>query len=239
MTVGDFFDFDEIEYARRISSYDLDRLRQQEVVKTRQHTAAVCSITTGFLGSIPSFGGTLVLSAYGARRLSVASRKLDLIKAEITKRGIALHELQKRDVLIPFTACCVGMGVGFGLEEAAIAATNTIPMETCLPTGSSTVEALSTDTGATISGAAHGIAEQAQEMGNAVLSLNNGIPAGQDLANDTIWVSASSAQEAIGFHSGMVVAQAAEKGAASLASNVAVTQAMERICPDIGRARKI
>ncbi|KAM0078885.1 hypothetical protein ACKRZS_008751 [Fusarium odoratissimum] len=142
MTIGDFFDFNKAEYARRISFYDVNRLRKQEVVKIRQHTAAMCSITTGAAGALLSGGGTLLLSAYGARRLSVAHSKLELIQAELTKRGIALHELQKRDIFIPVGASIVGMGVGVGIDEAAAVATNTIPMEASLPPGSSLTDAL-------------------------------------------------------------------------------------------------
>lgn len=235
MTIGDFFDFSETEYARRISFYLTDRLRNQEVVKTRQQAAAMCSIGTGVAGAIPSGGGTLLLSAYGSRRLYVAQAKLKLIRAELTKRGVALHELQKRDVLIPFAASIVGMGVGVGLEDAATAVTNTVPMAAGLPSGSSVTQALATNSGDTISGAAHGIAQQAREMGHAILDANNGIPAAQDLAMQTTWVSATSAQEAVGFHTGMGAMQATEKGVASLASKVLATQGMEAMC---GQASK-
>ncbi|KAH7232457.1 hypothetical protein B0J15DRAFT_432847, partial [Fusarium solani] len=220
MVIWDFFDFDEAEYKYRISCYDTHRLRKQEVVKTRQHSAALCSMATGFAGAVPTGGGSLVLTAYGSRRLYVARKKLYLIRAELCSRDVALHELQKRDVLIPVTASLVGAGVGFGLDEMATAATNIIPMEQGLPSGSSFTQALATDSGDTLSGAAHGAMAQVREMGNAVLNSTNGIPAAQDLAQQTVWVPAHSVPEAVGFHGGMVVAQAAEKGAASLAAGL-------------------
>ncbi|EXA46273.1 hypothetical protein FOVG_07001 [Fusarium oxysporum f. sp. pisi HDV247] len=237
MTIGDFFDFNKAEYARRISFYDVNRLRKQEVVKIRQHTAAMCSITTGAAGALLSGGGTLLLSAYGARRLSVAHSKLELIQAELTKRGIALHEIQKRDILIPVGASIVGMGVGVGIDEAAAVATNTIPMEASLPPGSSLTDALSTNASGVISGVAHGVTEQTHEMGQAILNIDNGIPAAQDLARETIWAPAASTQDAIGFHAGMVIMQAVEKGFASLTSNLLATWTMEALTGDVSKTK--
>ena len=39
MTVNDFFSFDADKHAHRISTYTTERLRKQEVVKTRQKFA--------------------------------------------------------------------------------------------------------------------------------------------------------------------------------------------------------
>ncbi|RGP67980.1 hypothetical protein FSPOR_5641 [Fusarium sporotrichioides] len=239
MTIEDFFGFNKAEYARRISSYDDDHLRKQEVVKTRQHTSALCSITAGAVGAPASGGCTLLLSAYGARRLSVAHSKLELIQSELTKRGIALHEIQKRDILIPVGASVVGMGVGLGVDEAASVVTNTMPMATTLPTGSSFTHALSTNASDVITGVAHGVTEQTHEMGQAILNIDNGIPAAQDLTSETIWAPAASTQEAIGFHTGMEIMQAAEKAFASLTSNVLVTSTMGALTGDVFKTEPV
>jgi hypothetical protein len=227
MTISDFFDFDKTEYAYRISRYDLDRLRKQEIVKTRQRTAAFCSVQTGVWGALATSGGTLLLSAIGLRRLHVAESKLELIRAEFTRRGFALHERQKRDVLIPLGACAAGMGVGFAFDEAASHLTNTIAVKAGLFPGCSAAHALSMNPGDSISGAAHGAAQQLHEMGHAILSLDNGFSAAQDLSMETIWVPAASAEEAIGFHAGMVAMQATEKGIAGVASSSLATQGMK------------
>ncbi|KAF5009923.1 hypothetical protein FDECE_3908 [Fusarium decemcellulare] len=234
MTIWDFFEFNKKEYAQRISHYDTARLREQEVVKTRQHSAAVCSMVSGVAGAALSGGGTLILSAYGTRRYHVASEKLEAIQAELTKRGIPLHQPQKRDYLIPITASCISFGVGLGVEEIAMGVTNTLPMASGLPTGSSVTNALATNSGATITGAAHGMLEQGREVGNAILNANNGIPASQDLARQTVWVPAGSVQEAVGFQAGMATMQVVEKGGAGLASNILATCAMEALDGKIG-----
>lgn len=196
----------------RISKYQTHRLRKQEIVKTRQHTAAISSMVTGAIGAIPTYGGTLVVSAYGARRYYVATKKLDLIQGELVKRGIQLHKLQKRDVLIPAVTAVIGVGAGMGLDEIAMSVTNTGLMGTVIDPGGSVAEALATNTGETLHAAAQGVHEQAHEMLHGVLDVNNGVPAAQDLESHTVWVPAQSAEEAAGYHAGMAAAQSAERG---------------------------
>ncbi|KAF9760739.1 uncharacterized protein BKA55DRAFT_544803 [Fusarium redolens] len=230
MTIGDFFDFDKTEYAHRISHYDLDRLRKQEIVKTRQITAAFCSAQIGTLTALATSGGTFLLSAIGFRRLHVAESKLKLIRAELKKRDVPLHKLQKRDVLIPLGACAVGFGVGHGFDEAAIHVTHTFAPG--LFPGDSVAHAFSMNPGDSISGAAHGAAQQLHEMGHAIMSLDNGVSAAQDLARVAISVPQTSVEEAVGFHAGMVAMQAAEKGIASVASSSLATQGMKAMTGD-------
>ncbi|KAF5688811.1 hypothetical protein FCIRC_1717 [Fusarium circinatum] len=230
MTIGDFFDFDNTEYAHRISYYDIDRLRKQEIVKTRQITAAICSAHIGGWGAIASSGGTLVLSAIAIRRVHVAESKLELIRAELKKRDVPLHKLQKRDVLIPLGACVAGMGIGHVFDQAAIHVTHT-----CAPglfPSDSVAHAFSMNPGDSISGAAHGAAQQLHEMGHAIMSLDNGVSAAQDLARVAISVPQTSIEEAIGFYTGMVAMQAAEKGIAGVASSSLATQGMKAMTGD-------
>lgn len=104
MHISEVFTFKESEYRERISHYTTERLRKQEVVKTRQDFAAAASIGSGIGAAAFTFGASLTLTGYGARRMYVATKKLELIQAELLKRGIELHKLQKRDFLIPAVA---------------------------------------------------------------------------------------------------------------------------------------
>ncbi|KAF5600589.1 hypothetical protein FPANT_2252 [Fusarium pseudoanthophilum] len=230
MTIGDFFDFNKTEYAPRISYYDTNRLRRQEIVKTRQIAAGIISSHIGGWGAIASSGGTLVLSAIAIRRVYVAESKLELIRAELKKRDIPLHKLQKRDILIPLGACAAGMGVGHVFEHAAVHVTHT-----CTPglfPSDSVAHAFSMNPGDSISGAAHGAAQQLHEMGHAIMSLDNGVSAAQDLATVAISVPQTSVEEAVGFHAGMSAMQAAEKGLASVASSSLATQGTKAMTGD-------
>ncbi|KAF5716159.1 hypothetical protein FMUND_6502 [Fusarium mundagurra] len=230
MTIGDFLDFNKTEYAHRISHYDIDRLRKQEIVKTRQITAGIISSHIGGWGTVVSSGGTLVLSAIAIRRVYVAESKLELIRAELKKRDVPLHKLQKRDILIPLGACAAGFGVGHVFDQAAVHVTHT-----CAPglfPSDSVAHAFSMNPGDSINGAAHGAAQQLHEMGHAIMSLDNGVSAAQDLARVAISVPQTSVEEAVGFHVGMVKMQAAEKGIASLASSSLATQGMKAMTGD-------
>ncbi|SCV50262.1 uncharacterized protein FFB14_11354 [Fusarium fujikuroi] len=203
MTIGDFSDFDKAEYTHRISYYETDRLRKQEIVKTRQITAGIISSHIGGWGAVASSGGTLVLSAIAIRRVHVAESKLKLIRAE----------LKKRDILIPLRACAAGMGVGLFPSDS-------IAHAFCMNPGDS------------IGGVAHGATQQLHEMGHAIMSLDNGSSAAQNLARVAISVPQTSVEEAVGFHTGMVAMQAAERGLASVASSSLATQGMKAMTGD-------
>lgn len=118
MVVADFFGLDETEYAFRISKYETARLREQEITKYRQQISAGWTIGTGLAGAIFTGGVSLGASLFGARRLNVAERKLELIEDELINRGEALHEMTKRDWMIPLAAGFVTLGVGCGVETA-------------------------------------------------------------------------------------------------------------------------
>ncbi|TIC99156.1 hypothetical protein CH35J_006238 [Colletotrichum higginsianum] len=234
--IRDFFDFDEREYAVRISTYETDQLRKQEIVKTRQIYAASGSIGAGVGGAAFTAGATLVVTGYGARRYYVANKKLQLIQQEVTNRGYSLHEFQKRDFLIPVTASMISVGLGAGLGSIAAASTNTSLMVDggFVPSDMSVVEALVTNPGDTIGGALDGAAQQSYEMVQAGLGVAAGTLPGTDecaqvLAQNTVWVPADSASQAVGFQAGMVLAQAAEKAFVGLASNAIATFVMEGI----------
>jgi hypothetical protein len=131
MTVEDFFNFDETEYAQRISTYDLTRLRKQEIVKTRQQVSASFTIGTGIGGAWWTLGSTLLLSGYGSRAMYVARKKLALIEAELRRRGVPEREPQKRDFWIPFSIGTAGSVVGLGVavagaDSVAAAATSSV-----------------------------------------------------------------------------------------------------------------
>ncbi|KAI9728858.1 MAG: hypothetical protein M1834_007115 [Cirrosporium novae-zelandiae] len=62
MVITDFFSLDKSEYAKRIPEYPADRLRKQEIVKTRQIIQASLSIGSRISGAIFSAGATLGLT---------------------------------------------------------------------------------------------------------------------------------------------------------------------------------
>ena len=116
MAPKDFFHLNEKEYAIRISQYDDDHLKRQEIVKTRQIVAAFWSIGSGSVGAAFTHGATLVVSIYGVRRAHVAIRKVIIIKKRLMELGIELHKLEKYDYIIPLIAGMIGTAIGLGVD---------------------------------------------------------------------------------------------------------------------------
>jgi hypothetical protein len=115
---GGFFGLSSTEYREKLKHADINDLKQQEIVKTRTRIAAGLTAYLGLLATVPSYGGSLVMSAVQARRMRVAHRKLELIRQELTRRGVLLPELRKRDIAVPATGVAIGAGVGMGLDVA-------------------------------------------------------------------------------------------------------------------------
>ncbi|KAF7531057.1 hypothetical protein G7054_g9220 [Neopestalotiopsis clavispora] len=226
MTISDFFTFDEFEYAQRISDvkeYPNERLIKQEVVKLRQGISCSWSIGAGIGAAIPTFGGSLAVLPISIRRKHVAKKKNALITAELIKRGVQPHTLQKRDFIIPIVAGVVGLGVGCGLEQVAAEVTNVTIMAAHVPTGSSAIHEVIQHPGDAFNAFDDGIAEQTREVALALHDTTQGIVPGSDLSHavlqsHTTWVSVSPA-EAVGFYHAMLAAQVVEKSAVSSAAN--------------------
>jgi hypothetical protein len=126
MGFSDTFSFEESEYASKISKYSLTELKKQEVIKHRQHVSASASIGGG-IGVAPfTMGLTLIGSAYGGRRLYIASKKLEMIRAELEKREVELYKPTKRDFFIPLGVSMATLGLGAGVDSLASHATSTV-----------------------------------------------------------------------------------------------------------------
>lgn len=124
MAIDDLFGFDEAKYRSKVANWEAAHLRKSEVVKLRQENGAVASGLGGVFLAPMTGGLSLLGSAYGARRYSIASQKLKIIQEELDTRGLPRHTLTDRDEVIPVLSSMVGLGVGFGvgLDAAAGAA---------------------------------------------------------------------------------------------------------------------
>lgn len=224
MTILDFFHFDKDEYAHRISDYDTERLRKQDVVKLRQQISAGCSIGFGVGATILTTGTSLPVAAYGARRAYVAYKKQHLIKQQLKQRGIAPHQRRKRDYVIPILVSFIGVGVGFGVDEIAHAVTSTDVVGTLIPSGKSTSQVVFQHTENLSHNVVHGIHEQLHE----VTVAGHGLVSGHDetihaLTQNTPLqpLNLSSSSELFEYHIGMATAQQAEHiGASSALSSM-------------------
>ena len=233
MAFGDLLEFDAIDYQRRMSQCTDLQLKQKEVMKIRQRFSSSYTIGAGIGGAPFTLGFTLGLSTYGLRVHRVASAKRQIIEQELTNRNIALHVLRKRDFLIPLSTGPINSGVGFGINELALAGTNTVTMEAALPPDASASQIIHHPMDV-LSGGLDGIQEQGQEMTWAVdqgSSLSEGA-----LAANTTWVPSPSAANTVGFYYGMFVAQKAEAAVAGIVTTMTLNLIMESVAeknPDI------
>jgi hypothetical protein len=212
MTWKDFFDFDWDEYAQRISAYTTERLCKQEIIKTRQISGAACTMGGG-IGAAPlTMDGTLAVAAYGVRRDRVAKKKLKLIKAGLTRRGIRLHDRDWKDILIPFGASLVGASAGFAFNDVVL---EVVPIGTYVvpPIGSTALEAVVPNPANAAQGVASGIQDQATQLLHALLGSGEGTTSAQ-----TLWTTVPNMESALGMHASMLLARTTENAVASMLS---------------------
>lgn len=190
MGLDDTFEFDETAYARKIQQWDLDHLRKQEIVKNRQKISSGASITTGLGFATFTMGLSLVGSAYGGRRHYVAQKKLELIQAELKKRGIQKHELTGKDLLIGVLPSVITMGLGVGVDALATHATSTVAAHAVADHGSRAVQDAVQNPGTFMAGVEQGITLQAHEAGQL---LHGGLQHASTVANiDSSYVVAGA-----------------------------------------------
>ncbi|KAF4536844.1 uncharacterized protein LTHEOB_11851 [Lasiodiplodia theobromae] len=114
---GGFFGLDDYEYQKHLREMSSQDLQKQEIAKLRRQITCALSIAVGICMVVLTRGGSLIIaSTVGGRRWRVAHRKLEMIRAELTRRGIPLHKLDSKDIEIPLLAQCVGAAVGAGLD---------------------------------------------------------------------------------------------------------------------------
>lgn len=123
MGLDDLFEFDAAAYRAKVRTLSDDELRKRQCIKTRQHLGGAWSVGFGIGGEVFTGGLSLIGSAYGARRMSVAQQKIEIVNEEMARRGARNYEERKRDTLIP---CAIGVltaGIGFGIDDLCASAT--------------------------------------------------------------------------------------------------------------------
>lgn len=117
MGIDDLFHFDQPAYALKVSTLSNQELKQRERDKIRQFLSGSCSAGLG-LGTAAATGGiSLGFTALAGRNMQVANGKLDIIQAELRRRGIATHDkLTSDDKMVPIMGGVVGMAVGGAAE---------------------------------------------------------------------------------------------------------------------------
>ncbi len=119
MGLDDLFHFDAPSYAHKAAQMSTPDLRRREEVKIRQFLAGSCSVGLGVAAAAPTGGISLGFVALAGRNMDVAMKKLEIIQAELTRRGVPLHDkLSTADRLVPIVGGVTALGVGMGMEGA-------------------------------------------------------------------------------------------------------------------------
>lgn len=228
MGLHDTFDFDEPAYIAKTAARTTPQLQEEEIKKLRQHFAASCSIGAGVGHSIHSAGISLGVSAFGLRRLVVARRKLAIIRAELTARGVKLHDPTKRDVAIPVGAALAGMGLGaeIGHLVGGLMPTPGLPPGTHLDQAGNVVG----DLAGASEGFVHGLADQSHAVGHAVHEQVAGALAGHVGAEAAAGAAnAAGDGHAVGYVAGILAAKKTEEFIAEVVGEAVFAYAMEKL----------
>lgn len=227
MGLHDTFDFDEAAYRQKCAERPTAKLQEEEIKKLRQHFAASASMAIGLSHAVQTAGLALGASAWGLRRYYVAKEKLAIIREELTKRGVPLHDMEKRDAAIPLGASMVGLGLGAGIGHlvSGVIATPDVPVPG--PNGGgSALHFIQSDPGAAAHGFAQGLTDQANAVGQAAHGavLSHG-------AEQVI--TAASLEDAnghaVGYAAGIMAAKKMEECLAECVGETVFAYAMEKL----------
>ncbi|KAK5655164.1 hypothetical protein OQA88_6063 [Cercophora sp. LCS_1] len=117
MGIDDLLSFDAPLYTTKIRSLSTPDLQAREITKTRQFLSGSCTAGLG-LGTAAATGGiSLGFTALAGRNMQIAMAKLEIIKAELARRGVPTRDkLSTGDIVVPAVGGVVGMVVGAGVE---------------------------------------------------------------------------------------------------------------------------
>lgn len=227
MGLHDTFDFDEAAYRQKCAERPTSKLQEEEIKKLRQHFAASASMALGLSHAVHTAGLTLGVSAWGLRRYFVAKEKLEIIRAELTKRGVPLHDMEKRDAAIPLGASLAGtaLGAGIGHLVGGVIATPDVPVPG--PSGGgSALHFIQTDPDAAMHGFAQGLTDQANAVGQAIHGavLSHG-------AEQMVTAAALEGANghAVGYAAGILAAKKVEEMLAECVGETVFAYAMEKL----------
>jgi hypothetical protein len=120
MRPEELFEFDAAEYAQRIADHPTSHLQQQETIKTRQCVKSGYKVGAGVVGAVVTGGLAAIPPLVASREGYIAEKKLNLIQAELTKRGVKLHEPDEKDENAAAMEFWTGHIVGGEIGGAAV-----------------------------------------------------------------------------------------------------------------------
>ncbi|PPJ53804.1 hypothetical protein CBER1_04565 [Cercospora berteroae] len=164
MGLEDTFEFDGAAYRRRVKHMTPAELRECEIVKYRQTLCASWAMGTGVGAAFFTCGVSLIGTALGARRFKVATKKLEIVNAELASRNIPLYVTRKRDVSMSVTICLLTAGIGTAAAFLLLDTTSTATAGAFSSGGSANLTEAVHNPGEFVSGVVDEAAVQADQI---------------------------------------------------------------------------
>ncbi|KAF3765215.1 hypothetical protein M406DRAFT_331524 [Cryphonectria parasitica EP155] len=228
MGLHDIFDFDEPAYRAKCAERSTPKLQEEEIRKLRQHFATSASIALGLSHAVQTAGLTVGVSAFGLRRYWIAKQKLAIIREELTRRGVALHDMTKRDAGIPLGASLAGMGLGAGVGHLVgdVVAAPDVPLPGPHGGGGAALHLVNANPEDAVHGFVQGLSDQANAVGQAIHGavLSHGA--------EQLVTSASAeagSGHAVGYAAGLAAAKKMEEFLGECVGEAVFAYAMEKL----------
>lgn len=117
---SNFFHLPKDEYRQELKRRNTAELRGLEIGKTRGRISSSLTTVGGIFAAPITAGGSLIVSAIGARKVKVADDKLGMIRDELSSRGKKLHSTDAKDVAVAGGSWALGNIIAGGLVDVSI-----------------------------------------------------------------------------------------------------------------------
>jgi hypothetical protein len=192
---------------------------------------------TGIGLAVPTCGASLISTAYGYRRNSIATRKHAMVAAQLeTREGKDHCQERKRDWIIPTTVGVATLGLGFDLDQPALEATSTaVSSELIAGHGMAAAQSACANPTGFVHGVVDGVTTQTHQLSHVATEGLNQASMSAAQTSGIIMTECSQTPVAVvvGESMGAGLAQAAEKAATE-----AVVSVVGKIMPASGTVVK-
>lgn len=119
MTIGDFFWLDDAKFAQRLSQASDHELMLSDKHNVRKRKGGKLGAWVGAAQAPMTMGISLFGTGIGVRNRVVAKRRLEMIHAELERRGLHKHAEDWKDSAFAAIAVGAGTAVGMGFAPGA------------------------------------------------------------------------------------------------------------------------
>jgi len=100
MRIRDIFRFDKKAYNTKVTKSDSGDLRKKHHTKTRKRYSYLMKATYGIILAVPTFGISVISTAYCARQMHILHQQERLIEKEMASRKNEIPRHRKRDIVV-------------------------------------------------------------------------------------------------------------------------------------------